>query len=133
MIYLFLFVCIYREAAYEYTRKIRDIVRVLLEKVSMSIGLEADAIEKHADFDSGFQKLQVNFYPPCPRPDLVLGLPPHTDNGFFTLLTQNGICGLQVKYEGNWVNVNNVPDNSLLVVVGDQLEVCICLYLFVIY
>lgn len=84
--------------------------------------MEPNAIVKCSDFDSGFQKFQVNLYPPCPRPDLALGLPPHTDNGFFTILTQNGICGLQVKFNGKWVNVNPVP-NCLLAVTGDQLEV----------
>ncbi|XP_028769693.1 flavanone 3-dioxygenase 2-like [Neltuma alba] len=111
----------FKEVAFEYTRKIRSIVRELLQGVSESLGLEANAIIESTNFDSGFQKFQVNLYPPCPRPDLALGLPAHTDNGFFTILAQNKIAGLQVKHDGKWINVNPLP-NCLLAIPGDQLE-----------
>ncbi|XP_028790836.1 flavanone 3-dioxygenase 2 [Neltuma alba] len=112
----------FRELGFEYSRQIRRVVKVLLQGISESLGLEPNAISDFSGFDrSGFQKFQANLYPPCPRPDLALGLPPHTDNGFFTILTQNGIGGLQVKHDGKWVNVNPLP-NCLLAIPGDQLE-----------
>lgn len=113
-----------RELGFEYSRQIRGLVKVLLQGISESLGLDPNAILDFTGFEhSGFQKFQVNLYPPCPRPDLALGLPPHTDNGLFTILTQNGICGLQIKHDGKWVNVNPIP-NCLLVLPSDQLEVC---------
>ncbi|XP_028765355.1 flavanone 3-dioxygenase 2-like [Neltuma alba] len=111
----------FKEVAFEYSRKTRSIVRALLQGVSESLGLEPDAIIESTDFDSGFQKFLANLYPPCPRPDLALGIPPHTDNGLFTVLTQNEIAGLQLKHDGKWINVNPLP-NCLLVFPGDQLE-----------
>ncbi|KAK7350996.1 hypothetical protein VNO77_10108 [Canavalia gladiata] len=110
------------ELAFEYTRKIGGAVRKLVEGISESLGLESNTIIESTGYDSGFQILAVNFYPPCPEPHLAQGLPPHSDQGFATLIMQNGIGGLQVKHDGKWVNVNPVP-NSLAVVMGDQLEV----------
>ncbi|KAG5066176.1 hypothetical protein JHK86_009907 [Glycine max] len=68
---------------------------------------------------SGLQLFIANLYPPCLQPHLALGMLPHS---FLTLVTQNGIGWLQVKHDGKWVNVNPLP-NSLMVILGDQLEV----------
>ena len=114
--------CPYREVAYEYSSKIREVRKTLLQGISESLGLEATALENYTGFDSGFQVFVVNLYPPCPQPELALGMPPHTDHGLLTLLYQNGIGGLQVKHDGKWVNVDPQP-NCLIVNVADQLEV----------
>ncbi|KAI4337941.1 hypothetical protein L6164_016303 [Bauhinia variegata] len=112
----------YKELAFEYSRKIRGVARILLQAISESLGLEADAIIESTDFDSGLQIFFVNLYPPCPQPDLSLGIPPHSDHGLLTLLTQNGVGGLQVKHHGKWVEVDPLP-KCILVNTGDQLEV----------
>ncbi|GFY89420.1 ACC oxidase 1 [Actinidia rufa] len=62
------------------------------------------------------------FYPPCPQPQLAMGLPPHSDHGILTLLIQNEVGGLQLKHNGEWVHVTPVP-NSILVNTGDHLEI----------
>ncbi|KAK7317135.1 hypothetical protein RJT34_01111 [Clitoria ternatea] len=112
-----------RELAFEFTSKIKGVVRNLLEGIAESLGLESNSIIESTGFDSGaFQVFAVNFYPPCPQPHLAQGLPPHSDQGFMTLVMQNGIGGLQVKHDGKWVNVNPLP-NSFVVVIGDQVEV----------
>lgn len=112
----------YREVAYDYSKKIRGVTRKLLEGISESLGLESNSVIESTDFDSGHQLFVVNLYPPCPQPHLALGLPSHSDVGLLTLLTQNGIGGLQVKHNGKWVNVNPLP-NCLIVLLSDQLEV----------
>ncbi|XP_028783506.1 flavanone 3-dioxygenase 2-like [Neltuma alba] len=112
----------FKEIAVEYSKAIRGLSRTLLQGISESLGLKPDAIIEYSGFDHGYQKLQLNLYPPCPQPDLALGLPPHTDNGFLDILIQNGIRGLQLKHNGKWVNVDPLP-NSLIVNTGDQLEV----------
>ncbi|XP_054780760.1 2-oxoglutarate-dependent dioxygenase 19-like [Prosopis cineraria] len=112
----------FKELALEYSNAIRGVSRTLLQGISESLGLKPDAIIEYAGSDNGYQKLQLNLYPPCPEPDLVLGLPPHTDNGFLNFLLQTGIRGLQLKHNGKWVNANPLP-NSLMVNTGDQLEV----------
>nr|BAO27778.1 F3H1 protein [Reaumuria trigyna] len=112
----------FREVAMEYSKKVRDLVAQLLRGISITLGLEQQYLHNILNLDSSFQILVGNYYPPCPEPELALGLPPHSDDGLLTLLTQNGIGGLQIKHDGKWVQVNPLP-NSLLVNTGDHLEV----------
>lgn len=75
------------------------------------------------EFEDGSQLIVANFYPSCPEPDLTLGIPPHSDYGFLTLLLPDEeVKGLQIQYEGRWVTVEPIP-NSFVVNVGDHLEV----------
>ena len=94
----------------------------LLKGISKSLGMEEGYIEKAMNMDSSTQVLVANLYPPCPQPELALGMPAHSDHGLLTLLIQNEVGGLQVEHKGKWFNVNAIP-NSFLVNTGDQLEV----------
>ena len=65
----------------------------------------------------------MNYYPACLRPDLVLGISPHSDGSALTLLLQDDeITALQIKHKESWVNVKPIP-NSLVVNIGDATEV----------
>ena len=74
------------------------------------------------DLERGKQIFIANLYPTCPQPELVMGMPPHSDHGLLILLMQNGIGGLQIQYKGKWVNVGT-HSNSFLVNTGDHIEV----------
>lgn len=75
------------------------------------------------EFEDGSQLIVMNCYPSCPEPELTLGMTPHSDYGFLTLLLQDQLVkGLQILHGGNWVNVEPIP-NSFVVNVGDHLEV----------
>ncbi|XP_052191987.1 2-oxoglutarate-dependent dioxygenase 19-like [Diospyros lotus] len=114
----------FRDVAREYCTKTREVARGILRGISQSLGLEETYIEKEMNFAAGLQIFAANFYPPCPQPELAIGLPPHTDPGLVTLLIQNGVAGLQVPapYKDKWVNVDPVP-GSIMVHTCDQLEV----------
>ncbi|KAM7478368.1 hypothetical protein LguiA_026581 [Lonicera macranthoides] len=94
----------------------------LIKGVMENIGVEETQMEKALNLDSGLQMFAVNQYPPCPNPEVAMGIPPHTDHGLLTLLMQNGVEGLQVEHNGKWVIVNEIP-NSFIVNVSDQLEI----------
>jgi flavonol synthase len=64
---------------------------------------------------------KINFYPPCPQPELALGVTPHTDLCALTVLVPNEVQGLQVSKDGRWYNVNYVH-GALIVNIGDQIE-----------
>ncbi|EEF42842.1 probable 2-oxoglutarate-dependent dioxygenase SLC1 [Ricinus communis] len=74
------------------------------------------------DFQDGNQLMVVNFYPECPEPELTLGMPPHSDYGFLTLLLQDEVEGLQIHYKEKWVTVEPIP-NAFVINVGDHLEI----------
>ncbi|CAJ1950569.1 unnamed protein product [Sphenostylis stenocarpa] len=110
----------FRDDVAEYSRKMRGLSLKLLEGISESLGLEKDYIEK-ALGEHG-QHMAINYYPPCPEPELTYGLPPHADPNAITILLQNEVPGLQVLYDGNWLTVNPVP-NTFIVNIGDQIQV----------
>ncbi|KAH7537035.1 hypothetical protein FEM48_Zijuj03G0049600 [Ziziphus jujuba var. spinosa] len=75
------------------------------------------------EFEDGSQLIVMNCYPSCPEPELTLGIPPHSDYGFLTLLLQDQqVQGLQIQHQQEWVNVEPLP-NSFIVNVGDHLEI----------
>ncbi|XP_050209705.1 2-oxoglutarate-dependent dioxygenase 19-like [Mercurialis annua] len=112
----------FSETSLEYSKRVREIGRELLKGISESLGLEANYIEKAVNLEEGLQVIAANYYPPCPQPELAMGMPPHSDHGLLTFLIHNGISGLQVQHKGEWVNVNGLH-NSFLVNIGDHLEI----------
>ena len=116
------------EIALEFRKRNREVVTVLLKAMSKSLGLEGSYIDKATNIELGLQILAANYYPACPEPDRAIGIPSHTDHGLLTLLVDNGISGLQIKYKGKWINVNLLP-NALFVIIGDHLEVHSVLHL----
>ncbi|KAL2465569.1 2-oxoglutarate (2OG) and Fe(II)-dependent oxygenase superfamily protein [Abeliophyllum distichum] len=59
---------------------------------------------------------RFNYYPPCPRPDLALGIKPHADGSAITFLLQDKeVEGLQVVKDDNWFHVHIIP-YALLVI-----------------
>lgn len=112
----------YRDIISEYCEKIREVAKKLLGGISESLGLDESFLDKALDLKSGLQIFVGNYYPSCPQPELTMGMPPHSDHGLLTLLIQNQVSGLQVQYQGKWINVNSLP-NSLLVNTGDHLEI----------
>lgn len=69
------------------------------------------------------QMMRINYYPPCPHPELVMGLCPHADATGLTILLQvNETEGLQIKKDGAWIPVPYRPD-AFVVNIGDILEV----------
>ncbi|KAK9265898.1 hypothetical protein L1049_012451 [Liquidambar formosana] len=118
-----------RQAAIDYSKQTKFLYLRLMEAILESIGLvekpaknkkdESDALK---GFEDGSQLIVVNCYPKCPEPDLTLGMPPHSDYGFLTLLLQDEVKGLQIQHQGRWVTVEPMP-NSFVVNVGDHLEI----------
>ncbi|KAL3010828.1 hypothetical protein AAZX31_07G166400 [Glycine max] len=111
-----------KDTSAEYCRRTWKVGKELLKGISESLGLEANYIEDTMNLDSGWQMIAANMYPPCPQPELAMGIPPHSDHGLLNLLMQNGVSGLQVLHNGKWINVSSTV-NCLLVFVSDHLEV----------
>ncbi|XP_004490402.1 2-oxoglutarate-dependent dioxygenase 19-like [Cicer arietinum] len=112
----------FSETLEEYVTKINEVIGELLKGISLSLGLEENYIHKSMNIESGSQLLVINYYPPCPKPELVMGLPAHTDHGLLTILIQNEFGGLQIEHDGKWIPVNPLP-NSFLINTGDHLEI----------
>ncbi|XP_059434366.1 flavonol synthase/flavanone 3-hydroxylase-like [Corylus avellana] len=112
----------YREVTEEYNKEMVRITDELLELLSEGLGLEGKVLKSSLRDEEMEVEMKINMYPPCPQPQLALGVEPHTDMSALTLLVPNDVPGLQVSKDGNWVAVDYFP-NALFVHVGDQIEV----------
>ncbi|XP_068635178.1 protein DMR6-LIKE OXYGENASE 2-like [Aristolochia californica] len=110
----------FRDVVSGYCKSARGLALKLLEAISESLGLEKDGIERILGKQG--QHMAMNYYPPCPQPELTYGLPGHTDPNALTLLLQDLVPGLQVLKNNKWVAVNPIP-NTFVVNIGDQIEV----------
>ncbi|XP_057490569.1 flavonol synthase/flavanone 3-hydroxylase-like [Actinidia eriantha] len=112
----------YREANENYAKHLHRVVNKLLRTLSLGLGLEGDELKKAVGGEDLVYNLKINYYPPCPRPDLALGVPAHTDMSALTILVPNDVQGLQASQNGQWYDVKYIP-NALIVHIGDQIEI----------
>ncbi|GKV04063.1 hypothetical protein SLEP1_g16276 [Rubroshorea leprosula] len=110
----------FRKVVAEYCTRVRGLTLRLLEAISESLGLKRDHIDK--TLSKHGQHMALNYYPPCPQPELTYGLPGHTDPNLITILLQDDVPGLQVLINGKWVAVNPIP-NTFIINIGDQMQV----------
>ncbi|CAN1235818.1 Flavonol synthase/flavanone 3-hydroxylase [Linum perenne] len=112
----------YREVNEEYVKKLHGLVNKLYECLSLGLGLEAGEVKEALGGDDLVYLMKINYYPPCPRPDLALGVVAHTDMSSLTLLVPNDVQGLQASRDGQWYDVRYIP-NAIVVHIGDQMEI----------
>lgn len=113
----------FRPAVENFVKIGRQVLDELLEALAEAISCDTHSFSRYFDPDTSEINVRVNYYPSCPRPDLTMGLVPHTDASALTLLTQFGSeNGLQVFKGNQWITVP-WPCDSLLVNVGDLIEI----------
>ncbi|CAL5346994.1 unnamed protein product [Camellia sinensis] len=112
----------FSETVEEYSREIRGLCQKLLSFIATTLGLNKDTFEEK--FGVAVQAVRMNYYPPCSRPDLVMGLSPHSDGSALTVLQERkgSPVGLQILKDNKWVPVQPIPD-ALVVNIGDTIEV----------
>ncbi|MCD7452877.1 hypothetical protein HAX54_018432 [Datura stramonium] len=79
----------------------------------------------HHEYLALIGALQLNSYPCCPNPNHAIGLAPHTDSLFLTILHQtSNTKGLQFLKKGHgWTSISPISENALVVNVGDLLHI----------
>ncbi|CAN6245969.1 unnamed protein product [Urochloa humidicola] len=112
----------YREANEAYCTHMQRLTRELFGHLSLGLGLEEGAMSEAFGRDRLVFLQKINFYPPCPQPELTLGVAPHTDMSTLTVLVPNEVQGLQIFKDGQWYDAKYVP-GALIVHIGDQIEI----------
>ncbi|XP_011096570.1 protein SRG1-like [Sesamum indicum] len=110
-----------RETLEAYIHELQKLSRALFELIAEALKIERTEIEEM--FEDGMQSIRMNYYPPCPEPNKVNGLTPHSDATGITILLQvNGVDGFQVKKDGVWLPVSPLP-HAFVVNIGDVTEI----------
>lgn len=111
----------HRESIDQYSTEIQKVTEEIFAKLSLLMGMDKDGLKMlHGEMK---QATRMNYYPTCSRPELVLGVSPHSDASTITLLLQDDkITGLQIKHKDSWIPVKPIPD-AIVVNIGDVAEV----------
>ncbi|CAN6227564.1 unnamed protein product [Urochloa humidicola] len=108
-----------RDVFLDYAKYLNGLQDTLFGLLSEALGLNMTYLSD-IGCNQG-QMLVCHCYPPCPQPELAIGMVPHSDWGFLTVLLQNQSGGLQVLHNDQWVDV--VPISGTFVVnIGDLLQ-----------
>ncbi|KAH9290608.1 hypothetical protein KI387_034725, partial [Taxus chinensis] len=112
----------FRETMDEYAVETQKLGKKLLKVLAQGLGINPNSFIE--SFGELCGSVRMNYYPPCPRPELVLGLSPHSDGTGITILLQDDECpweALQVHKSGQWVPIPSIHD-ALVINIGDFLE-----------
>ncbi|CAM6027282.1 unnamed protein product [Sphagnum balticum] len=95
----------------------------ILELVTEGLGMNMNNFDMYQREIQGL--IRSNFYHQIDSHDEkepVLGLKPHMDGSFISLLLQDDVAGLEIMKDGNWFCVKP-KENAICIMIGDVLEV----------
>ncbi|CAL5188623.1 unnamed protein product [Lathyrus oleraceus] len=104
-----------------YCLELKNIVVTMIGLMEKALKIKSNELVEL--FEDVSQGMRMNYYPPCPQPENVIGIYPHSDLGALTILLQaNEIEGLQIKKDGQWIPIQPLP-NAFVCNIGDMLEI----------
>lgn len=119
--------CEFREVFSAWLEEMENLSRGITHALSVSLGLEEEALD-HL-FAAPHLQAKIIRYPPSvggadAARDSGLGVGPHSDSGFLTLLLQDDVGGLEVLDDssGAWIQVQPLED-TLVCNLGEVLEI----------
>ena len=114
------------EALKDWNKAVTGLGDELMSILCEGLGVKSDKLKELSCLEG---RISVShYYPPCPQPDLTLGVTSHTDPGVLTVLVQNEVGGLlHVKCGEEWAAVEAVP-GAIVINIGDLLQVLLCFY-----
>ncbi|KAJ0017511.1 hypothetical protein Pint_10127 [Pistacia integerrima] len=86
-----------------YFQEMQNLSRKILGMIGKTLNTEIKEMEEL--FEDGMQSVRFNYYPPCSKPELVMGLAPHSD-----------------ATDSVWIPVSILPE-ALAINLGDILEI----------
>ncbi|PKA57846.1 1-aminocyclopropane-1-carboxylate oxidase like 4 [Apostasia shenzhenica] len=114
-----------REQVMEWDAEATAVARLVMGMLGEGLGIGERRLEEMSCLQG--RTMVCHCYPPCPEPELTMGVMDHTDPSILTILLRDETEGLQVKMEEGddqswWVDLNPLSD-AIIVNVGDLLQI----------
>ncbi|TBN57563.1 isopenicillin N synthase family oxygenase [Glaciihabitans arcticus] len=107
--------------ATRWNQELSTVALELMRTWAVALGTAEDTFDE-AFAEKPFPLMKIVRYPGESNPDPVQGVGQHRDGGVLTLLlVEPGKGGLQVEYEGEWIDAPPV-DGAFVVNIGEMLE-----------
>ncbi|RDX82030.1 Protein SRG1, partial [Mucuna pruriens] len=100
-----------------YSQELQNLTMVVIEQMEKALKIEETEMREF--FEDGMQSMRMNYYPPCPQPEKVIGLTP-----LFRWKCSHYppiIEGLQIRKDGIWIPIKPLH-NAFILNIGDMLE-----------
>ncbi|KAJ0435814.1 putative deacetoxyvindoline 4-hydroxylase [Helianthus annuus] len=109
-----------RAALAEWDKAVVGLGEELMSILCDGMGVKSDKLKELSCLEG--RACVSHYYPPCPQPELTVGIASHTDPGVLTVLVQNEVGGLlQVKCGDDWADVEAVH-GAIIINIGDLLQ-----------
>lgn len=106
----------------EYMKSSEVVIKQLLEVLMSRLNVNK-IDEMKESLLMGSKRINLNYYPICPNPELTVGVGRHSDVSTLTILLQDEIGGLYVRGKNDsWIHVPPIS-GSLVINVGDALQI----------
>ncbi|KAH9681717.1 protein SRG1 [Citrus sinensis] len=110
-----------RDTLEAHSKEMNNLAQKVLNQMAKALRMDPNDMKEL--FEGGLQSMRMNYCPPCPQPELVIGLNSHSDAAGLSILLQiNEVDGLQIKKDGMWVPIKPLPD-AFIINIGDVLEI----------
>ncbi|KAK9742873.1 hypothetical protein RND81_03G202400 [Saponaria officinalis] len=109
-----------REEVTEWEKEVKLLAERLVGFLSEGLGLSSDRLKGVPYL--GQVGMSAHYYPHCPEPTKTVGIASHTDLGILTVLLQDQVGGLQVKYNDKWIDLKPVH-GALVINIGDLFQI----------
>ncbi len=112
---------VFRAQVEGYHTTLRALAVRLLPAFACAVGNSPGFFDRY--FDPPSTTLRLVHYPPTPAdaPPDHIGIYPHTDYGFFTILAQDDVGGLEIQtVDGRWIEAPHIP-GTFVVNIGDAM------------
>ncbi|XP_047318753.1 feruloyl CoA ortho-hydroxylase F6H1-3-like [Impatiens glandulifera] len=108
----------------EFVKSSDGLIKNLLKTLAKRLNVKEIDEEKEKLF-MGSKRINMNYYPKCPNPELTIGVGRHSDVSTLTVLLQDQVGGLYVRKldsSDGWIHVP--PINGAIVInIGDALQI----------
>ena len=112
----------FRDQVLEYMRSCELVIKRLLKALMKRLNVK-EIDETKESLLMGSKRINLNYYPICPNPELTVGVGRHLDVSTLTILLQDDIAGLYVQGNNDsWVHVPPIS-GSLVINVSDALQI----------